>query len=83
MLVPGNPARFLAGVLCALAVPPRTVKHTTTTHSMGSSPITAICFEGHQFTHMMNAKHISSLLRWPKRTVWLQQQSRWGHVVGA
>ena len=31
MLVPGNPARFWAGVLCALAVPPRTVKHTTTT----------------------------------------------------
>ena len=30
-LVPGNPARFWAGVLCALAVPPRTVKHTTTT----------------------------------------------------
>ena len=29
MLVPGNPAPFLAGVLCALAVPPRTVKHTT------------------------------------------------------
>ena len=29
MLVPGNPARFWAGVLCALAVPPRTVKHTT------------------------------------------------------
>ena len=31
MLVPGNPARFWAGVLCALAVPPRTVKHTTST----------------------------------------------------
>ena len=31
MLVPGNPARFWAGVLCALAVPTRTVKHTTTT----------------------------------------------------
>ena len=29
MLVPGNPARFRVGVLCALAVPPRTVKHTT------------------------------------------------------
>ena len=29
MLVPGNPDRFWAGVLCALAVPPRTVKHTT------------------------------------------------------
>ena len=35
MLVPGNPARFLAGVLCALAVPPRTVKHTTTTNPGG------------------------------------------------
>lgn len=35
-----------------------------------------------QITHMMKAKHISSLLRWPKRTVWLQQQSGWGHGVG-
>ena len=34
MLVPGNPAPFWAGVLCALAVPPRTVKHTTTTQTL-------------------------------------------------
>ena len=33
MVVPRSPARFGAGVLCAPAVPSRTVKHTTTTYT--------------------------------------------------
>ena len=69
MLVPGNPARSWAGVLCALAVPPRTVKHTTTIARLcHTRRVTLLLHKSSPSYHPRAAAHYESLGSSPSLT---------------
>ena len=65
MVVPGSPARFWAGVQCALAAPPKTAKHTTAyappSHPASSLPLPShtspACFTYRRVSANPPAKH--------------------------